>query len=208
MKPVQCRSLIALARSVTCARQVYAPFLFVQSRCPTKLIDDGRKSRIGGIETGEVGVGCGACVTTGVGLGVDVDCDVGVTVGVTTVAVAVGAEVGTVVGMTRCVCPVAADPHAARAKTAIAILQKMSTKRFLFLFIIDDNGRANGSRNLRWCIVFGIYLPDRKTNLNSFSEQHCIYTQVLTFEVTRENSYYSPDLSRAGCGRYPHRYRR
>jgi hypothetical protein len=100
-----------------------------------------------------------------VGLGVDVGCGVGVTVGVTGVAVALGTEVGTVVGVMGCVCPVAADPQAARAKTAITMLQKMSTKRFLFVFSTDENG----SRNLRCRIVFLIYLPDKKTNLNSFS---------------------------------------
>src|SRR5579859_727418 len=119
---------------------------------------------MGGIETGRGVVGCGVGVTTGVGLGVDVGCGVGVTVGVTGVAVAVGAEVGTVVGVTCCVCPVAAAPHEARAKTAIAMLQKMITKRFLLVFSIDENG----SRNLRCRIVFLTYLPDKKTSLNSF----------------------------------------
>ena len=101
VKPVQLRLPVAVALSVTFARQVYVPFLFVQSRCPTKLIDDGRKSRIGGIDTGGAVVGCGACVATGVGLGVDVGLGVGVTgtTGVTGVAVAVGAEVGRVVGV-------------------------------------------------------------------------------------------------------------
>ena len=89
------RLLVAVALSVTFARQVYVPFLFVQSRCPTKLIDDGRKSRIGGIDTAGGVVGCGACVATGVGLGVDVAMDVGVT----GVAVTVGAEVGRIVGV-------------------------------------------------------------------------------------------------------------
>ena len=151
------------------------PFLFVQSRCPTKLIDDGRKSRIGGIETGGGVVGCGTGVTTGVGvgLGVDVGCKVGVMVGVgvtgVAVAVAVGAEVGTLVGLTCGVCPLAAEPHEARAKTAIAMLQKMITKRFLLAFSTVENGRASSSRNLRCRIVDLVYLPDKKTILNNIS---------------------------------------
>lgn len=95
---------------------------------------------MGGIETGRVG--CGVGVITGVGLGVGVDVGFGVGVmlgvGVIGVAVAVGAKVGTLVGVTCCVCPVAVEPHAARAKTAIAMLQTMSTKRFLLLFPTDE----------------------------------------------------------------------
>jgi hypothetical protein len=137
VKPVQCKLLVAVALSVTFARQVYAPFLFVQSRCPTKLIDDGRKSRIGGIDTGGAVVGCGVWVATGVGLGVDIGVGVNVTTGVTAVAVAVGAAVGTVVGVAWFVCPVAAEPQEARAITAIARLQKTSTILFLFVFPVD-----------------------------------------------------------------------
>jgi len=154
VKPVQLRLLVAVALSVTFARQVYAPFLFVQSRCPTKLIDDGRKSRIGGIDTAGGEVGCGACVATGVGLGVDVATGVSVTAGVTGVTVAVGAEVGKVVGFAWFVCSVAAEPQEARAITAIARLQKTSTILFLFVFTIVENGRASGPRNLSCRIVF------------------------------------------------------
>ena len=103
-----------------------------------------------------VGCGCGACVATGVGLGVDVGFGVAVTVGVTGVAVAVG--VGANVGVLCCVCPLAAEPHAARAKTAMAMLQKISTKRFRLLFAADENG----SRNLKCRIVCLIYLPKEK----------------------------------------------
>jgi hypothetical protein len=111
-------------------------------------------------------------VTTGVGLGVGVDVGFGVGVvvgvGVTGVAVAVGAKVGTLVGVARGVCPVAVEPQAARAKTAIAMLQRMNTKRFLLEFFTDENERVNGVRNLRCRIVFLIYLPDEKTYLNDF----------------------------------------
>ena len=97
---------------------------------------------MGGIGTGcVVGCGWGACVATGVGLGVEVafGVDVMLGVGVTGVAVAVGAKVGTLVGVACGVCPLAAEPHAVRAKTAMTMLQKMSTKRFLLLFFTDGD---------------------------------------------------------------------
>lgn len=112
---------------------------------------------MGGIGTGcVVGCGWGACVATGVEVAFGVGVMVGV--GVTGVAVAVGAKVGTLVGVTWGVCPLAAEPHAVRAKTAMTMLQKMSTKRFLLEFPADENGL----RNLRCRILFLIYLPGEK----------------------------------------------
>jgi hypothetical protein len=156
VKAVQFRLLVAVALSVTFARQVYVPFLLVQSRWPTKLIDSGRKSRIGGIDTGGGVVGCGARVGTAVGFGVDV----GTGVAVTDVTAAVGVWVGTVVGVIWFVWPVAAEPHEARAIMAIARLQKTST--LLFLCILPGDGKrwANGPRNLSCRILILAYLSE------------------------------------------------
>src|SRR5207249_791658 len=86
----QFRGLCASGLESTLAKQTkVCPLL--QSRCPTKLIEDGRKSRMGCAATtgGEVGcVGCTVGLDFGAGVGVGV-----------CVAVGVGASVGTAVGV-------------------------------------------------------------------------------------------------------------
>lgn len=161
VKAVQCRSFVAVALSVTRARQIYAPFLFVQSRCPTKLIDDGRKSRIGGMDTGG-DVGCGACVATGVGLGITVGLGVGVIVGLTDVAVAAGTLV---VAGTCFVWLVGAEPQEARTIT----IRARPNHIILFLFVSsieDENDRINSSRILSCHIL--VNLSDKKTCFHRF----------------------------------------
>jgi len=100
VEAIQCRVLRALDLESTRAKQTYAPCL-LQSRCPTMLIDIGRKSSTAGAPCMGVapwvgfglGVGEGACVGSGGDVGV-----------LATVAVAAGA------GFTAAV----AEPQAAR----------------------------------------------------------------------------------------------
>ena len=101
----QCRLLWLLDLESTRARQTNVPF-FWQSRCPTKLIDNGRKSSIAGADVGWVG--CGEGVDIGVGFGV------GVAVG-TCVGIAVGDGVLVGTGVTVVVCPAAVEPQEASA---------------------------------------------------------------------------------------------
>lgn len=109
LKANQLRVVWLPGSAITSAVQIKSVPLFLQSRCPTKLIDDGRRSRIGAGGGG----GGGACVGGGGGTGVGVGVGVGIGAGV---AVGVGASVGVGVGLAL-LCAVGAEPpHAVRKK--------------------------------------------------------------------------------------------
>jgi hypothetical protein len=107
----QRRLLWASGLESTLAKQTNAPFL-LQSRCPTILIDSGRRSSIGGAAAGAGVVGCGAAV--GFGGGAGVRAGVGDIVGA-------GASVGVGVGITGPACPWAAEPQEARIPITITV---------------------------------------------------------------------------------------
>jgi hypothetical protein len=78
VKAVQCRSLWLLALERTRAWQMYV-LCFWQSRCPTRLMEAGWRSRMAGAAWGtSVGVGVGMRVGVGVGVNVGVGVEVGV----------------------------------------------------------------------------------------------------------------------------------
>ena len=137
MNVVQFRLLELLELDSTRAKQTYAP-LFVQSRCPTRLIDDGRTSRIGGDAGTGVGVttGCGTGVGVGDGEGVGLGFGVGVGDGVgTRVGVSVGVGCFACTGVVE---PV--EPQDARTTTSMAIQRTL----FLSVLLSDCKRRATG----------------------------------------------------------------
>jgi len=154
----QCRLLWLLAREITSATQTYTPW-FLQSRCPTKLIEEGRKSRIAGADGGEVGCG----VTVGVGGAVGTCVAVG-----TRIAVADGEEVRVGVEVGALACPCAAGPQEARTSSAMA-RQNTKTTCLRYGSFSDQRRRDMGRGNLR-CRIVRVILPESKASPASAGE--------------------------------------
>jgi len=158
VKANQCRLLWLLVLESTRAKQMKAPFL-LQSRCPTMLIDNGRRSRMAGADAGAGGgcdtigcsatagcaaIGCGAAVGFGVGMGVG-----------TCVGIVVGTDIDVEVAVAAAAfaCPVAAEPQEAR--TTVTRMARVKTTKMLCVSISlrDCERQATGPRKLRCHIL-------------------------------------------------------
>jgi hypothetical protein len=138
VKATQCRLLDAFGLESTSAWHIYVPF-FVQSRCPRRLIDCGRTSRMAGTGAGEDLVGWG--VTAGCGVGFGVGGGVGDRAGDGMLAgtrVGAGVRAGTVFA-----CPVV--PQEARIISAM-VIQKTTTILLFLVLLGIGRARATGPR--------------------------------------------------------------